>query len=119
MTNKPVYVVIGRDLIIAEDLGEMVRGYAPGADIRIANDRDGTLALLSRPDTLTAAIIDLSGPGDVEDSVRDMILQRGGRLIVLRNEASEGATPEGTTYLSKPFTEQMITAALAGPAPPA
>lgn len=110
---RNIYLVVLKHLVVAEDLGQIVSGFDPQAEVRQARDTAAALAAIRELGTLRLAfLIDDRHAEGWSDLVAG-IIARGGRVVLIpRSDGIEAAPFDGCLILERPFTTEMVLATL-------
>lgn len=107
-TPEPVYLVLERDIIVADDIAASLRVMGPCRIIHVTDPAEiaGHLDSVSR---IHAAFLEMSF-AEVVDSGLDLRLSRNDTGIVLTvgEDDAESARGRGWGMLVRPFTDRMI-----------
>ena len=113
--DRDTYVVMATDYVVLRDLVETVRDFSPGAEI-VASDRlDLVRELVSAVDRIAIAFLE-AGPSRIaRDGVEIAIRARGGRLVLLGDDAEDeceamARAARAWPILRRPFSTRMVKA---------
>ena len=106
------FLLVLDDVVVAGDIGELLRERFAGAEITVERDLDrATVALDRRPFAvvLVAKPLRLLRGTPFEEAVR----RQGTRVVVLNgNESSDQQAETGWTFVTRPYAEDKLIAAL-------
>jgi len=112
-TPRDIYLIAVRNFVVLQDLSDTVREFDPSACLLTAGDCCSALSTLRCHDRITLAFIE-GGPTRIAHLSLDAeIRARGGRLILLGDEAEDawdsagGKAPRWPTLL-RPFSAQAV-----------
>ena len=111
---RPVFLVLEKSELVAEDLVDLIRGQAPAADIRISNSSEELNRIIEAIDSVAVAILNGNIQAPEIQTLADKIQKRGGRVVLHGDEdAPEHLTNGGKiVQIRGPFTSQMIQDAI-------
>lgn len=107
-TGTPaVYLIVLEDVLVAMDLTETIRDFAPGAVVLTCNDATAAESLLLAHSALVLAFVAL-GPTQYGPSglAREVSL-RGGAVVLMGDMAEESPSGEWPV-LSRPFSRETV-----------
>lgn len=104
----PVFLVLERDPLIAEDIMGSLRAIGPCRVVR-ASDASGVDGLLRHEGRISAAFLDVRFAKVVEKQIDARLKAHGARIILTVGEDDQAqALSRGWGMLIRPFTEKMI-----------
>ena len=113
--DRPAFLVVEPDVLIAHDLRETLEGFDPRAVIHVARDAEGARAALEELDRLTAAFLRLPSLEPRSDEIPDAVERLGGRVVILDGDdgaaTATGDRPD-RIYTGRPYGSDAIAAAL-------
>lgn len=110
--SAPVYLVLERNALIAEDIAGSLRAAGPCAIIRVAST--GEIAERLSADTrIEAAFLELNYAQVVETGLADTLMRSGTQIILTAGEDDQDRVHSvGWNMLLRPFTDEMIRHAI-------
>lgn len=111
---QPVFLVLERDTLIAEDIVASLKDMGPCKTVHVSDPE----ALAERLDDhihIAAAFLEMRLEQIVELGLDRRLADTGARVVLTIGEDDESvALARGWSMLIRPFTDEMIRAALAG-----
>lgn len=120
MTDHPCFLVLERNMVIAQDVVEALREHAPRAIVVSADSIVSAIRDISSLNHLTVAFVAAPAGAVQASGLGAAIEARGGQVVLCGTEVpEEGVELNGWRHLPRPFTSEMIQqaareAALAG-----
>ena len=109
----PVFLVLEKDMLIAEDIIATLKAMGPCRTIHVSSP-DEIGAHLSVEARLTAALLEMQYAHVLEAGLDTHLAERGARIILTIGEDDMlHATERGWGMLVRPFTDQTIRDVLA------
>ncbi|MEV8467193.1 hypothetical protein AB0T83_10425 [Fluviibacterium sp. DFM31] len=111
----PVFLVLERDLLVAEDMLGTLRQLGPCRAIHLANPQ-ALLAYLQDGAHISAAFLEMRLCDLMDSPVLQPLRDRGARIVLTVGEDDAAlAEAQGWRMLARPFTDWMIRDILAEP----
>lgn len=108
LTAAPVFLVLERDPLIAEDMVDSLQEILP-CRVLHANDESEIRCMLRGEDMISAAFLNLPFAQVVEMGLDEMLNAHGARIILTVGEDDQAeAVARGWGMLVRPFTQDMI-----------
>ena len=113
--NTPVFLVLERDTLIADDIAGSLKDLGPCETIHISDAAD--LPRHLNTDTRVSAVfLELRAAQVLEMGLDRRLAEHGARIILTVGEDdAQTASARGWSMLVRPFTDQMIRESLLGP----
>jgi hypothetical protein len=113
--NTPVFLVLERDSLIAEDIAGSLKDLGPCETIHI-RDAEDLMRHLNTDIRVSAVFLELRAAQVVEMGLDRRLADHGARIILTVGEDdAPTAMARGWSMLVRPFTDQMIRESLIGP----
>lgn len=110
--QPPTYIVMESNLLIAEDISGALQAFGPCKVIRITDPAELDL-LVAKDIVVKAAILEMHFEQALNMALSDTFVLRGAKIILTVGESDENAVENhGWSMLVRPFTEDMLHAAL-------
>ncbi|MBQ2261415.1 MAG: hypothetical protein II336_08615 [Loktanella sp.] len=110
--TPPIYLVMESNLLIAEDICGALQAYGACQVIRITHP-DELTQMVDSEQPITAAFLEMRYDQVLHMGLTESFLLRGARIVLTVGEGDEVAVQDhGWAMLVRPFTEEMIHAAL-------
>ncbi len=111
---QPVFLVLERDTLIAEDIVASLKDMGPCKTVHVS-DPQALAEHLDDHIPIAAAFLEMRLEQIVELGLDRRLADTGARVILTIGEDDESvALARGWSMLIRPFTDEMIRAALAG-----
>ena len=110
--SPPTYLVLDSNLLIAEDICGALHAFGPCHVIKITEAAELT-DMVETNEPITAAFLEMRYDQALSLGLTDTFLLRGAKIVLTVGEGDEPAVRQhGWAMLVRPFTEDMIHAAL-------
>lgn len=110
--SAPVYLVLERNSLIAEDIAGSLRAAGPCDIIRIKSTEE-MASRLAANDRIEAAFLEMNYAQVVNSGLADMLRTCGTQIILTAGEDDEERVRSlGWNMLVRPFTDEMIRHAI-------
>lgn len=111
-TGSDAYLIVLRELVIAQDIAQTIGDVDPAARIIVTATPTEALAALADVDRLAVAFVSAL-PEQFDDlPLRQAIARRGGRAVLLGHEAETAGPSDKWDVLPQPFSTQTVIAIL-------
>ncbi len=108
LTAAPVFLVLERDPLIAEDIKGALQVILP-CHVLHAGDASEIASMLSRESRISAAFLNMPFAEVVESGLDKILDKHSARIILTDGEDDQArALARGWALLVRPFTEEMI-----------
>jgi hypothetical protein len=109
------YLIVLKDCLVAMDLAESISDFDAGADIVARHSAACAIAALETIKRVAVAFVD-TGPDHLAASgLMGMISARGGRVVLMGDEAETSGEARGYPVLHRPFSQGLVLDHLANP----
>ena len=108
----PVYLVVMKETVVAQDIAGAIADARPGARIVIVASPAEARSALAGVDRLAAAFVSAAPQTFLGSSLAKAIAQRGGQVVLMGDEAEEQGGGPGWSVLHRPFTTKAVLAQL-------
>jgi predicted amino acid dehydrogenase len=98
--------------VIACDLTQIILSFDPGASVTLAQTVEAALAHAGDDVRLTTAILELGPDATRSSGLARMIEDRGGRIILIGNDADMLADRHSWQAIERPFTTESVLSLL-------
>ncbi|WP_306151770.1 hypothetical protein [Roseovarius sp. MMSF_3281] len=110
---NPVFLVLERDILIAEDIVASLKDIGPCQTVHVS-DPQALIEHLSDYTRISAAFLEMRFDQMVELGLDRRLADMGARVVLTIGEDDESlALAHGWSMLVRPFTDEMIRATLA------
>lgn len=107
--RKAIYVVVLGQVVVAQDIAQAISGFDPQATIITTPRReDAVAALAGMEGRLEFAFMNTPPRLLPQDLLADAARARGGRIVLIHDEAETGGEGEGYLVLARPFTTDLV-----------
>lgn len=115
--SRAVYLIVLADCLVAQDLAETVAVHDRDAEVILRQSLSDAIVALAAVAELALAFVG-AGPAEFEASpLAGMIRARGGRVVLIGDDAESAGAAAGYAVLARPFSLSQILAELSRPAP--
>ncbi len=112
LSHTPTYIIVMRDVLIAQDLSLTIGDHDPGARIEVASSLTEAEAIVARLTQIVMAFI-VEAPRKFRHSdLSRAIAERGGRVVLLGDDAEDGGPTPDWDVLYRPFSTDEVLARL-------
>lgn len=112
--DPATYLIVLRHVLVAQDIAMTIAEFDPAARIVTAASGAEAMSLLAGVGRLAMAFVG-AGPGAYRASpLAQAVRERGGRVVLMGDEAEEEGEAEGFAVLARPFGTGNILAHLDG-----
>ncbi len=113
-TRPPAcYLIVLKDYLVALDLAESISDFDAEAEIVARHSAACAIAALEAIERVAVAFVE-TGPDQFAASVLSgMISDRGGRVVLMGDEAESSGQARGYSVLQRPFSQGLVRAHLA------
>ena len=108
------YLIVLRHILVAQDIAMTINEFDPAAQVIAATSSAEAEERLSGIDAITLAFVGQGPDSYASSSLSRAVAQRGGRVILLGEEAEAQGEAHGFAVLARPFTTANILSHLAG-----
>lgn len=113
--RPPVFLVLERDSLIAEDIAGSLKVLGPCETIHV-NDAKDLARHLNTDIRVSAAFLEMRYAEVVETGLDHRLAEHGARIVLtIGEDDAQNAIARGWSMLVRPFTDEMIRDALLGP----
>jgi hypothetical protein len=110
--SAPVYLVLERNSLIAEDIAGSLRAAGPCEIIRIASTEEMSTRLAAH-ENISAAFLEMNYAQVVETGLAETLRTCGTQIVLTAGEDDEERVRSlGWNMLIRPFTDEMIRHAI-------
>lgn len=109
--DLPIYVVMESSFLIADDICGALRALGPCQVIKIA-DTAVLSALVAGDLVITAAVLEMTFAQALRMALADTCILRGAKIVLTVGGCDAAIERHGWSMLERPFTEDMLHAAL-------
>ena len=102
------YLVMIADCVVATDLAQSVTDFSPQAQVIVKSDPGAALEAAALAASITVAFVERAPKSFERSELARMIVQKGGRVILLGAEAEELGPSAGYAVLQRPFSSRMV-----------
>ena len=111
--DKGTYLVVLSQGVVALDIAMTIEEFDPTAPVVAADSCENAVPALDGVDRIAVAFVD-KGPHAFADSVlARKVAERGGRVVLLGDDAEENGAALGFAVLERPFSTDHVTGHLA------
>lgn len=111
--RKAIYVIVLGQVVVAQDIAQVIAGYDPTATIITTPRREDALGALDGMEgRLEMTFINIAPRLLAEDHLAEATRQRGGRIVLIHEEAEREGEREGYFVLARPFTTELVVEVL-------
>lgn len=115
--SRHAFLIVLDDSIVAQDLAETVSEHDPAAGLIPCRTLDEAIAALAHVERIAVAFVE-AGPAEFAASpLAGLIAAKGGRVVLIGDDAEDSARMCGHAVLQRPFSTEMVLALLADPVP--
>lgn len=114
--TRHVYLIVLADYLVTQDLVETVSDHDPDAALIKCRTMDEAVDALEDVERIAVAFVHAAPSEMARSSLPASITSRGGRLVLIGDDAEECSEPGEWTVLQRPFSMAMVQAHLAGTA---
>jgi len=108
--RRDTYLVVMREVLVAQDLCLTICDFDPAARVIIASGLEAAIAELANVPSLAVAFVEERHTPVAASDLAAAIARRGGRVVVLGEQAGAQAPARDWDILQKPFvTEQVLS----------
>ena len=107
------YLIVMREVVIAQDLALTITDSDPGAQVIIAATEAEAVAALGSVQSLVLAFIADRPARFARSGLARAVAQRGGRVVLLGDEAEATGPTKAWDVLEQPFNTDAVLAKLA------
>lgn len=108
----PVYLIVLREVVIAQDLSLTITDHDPEAVVLLATTSAEAEQMLAGVEALVLAFVVADPAVFASSGLARAIAARGGRAVLLGNEAEAHGPGEGWQVLDQPFNTDAVLAHL-------
>ena len=109
------YLVVMREVLIAQDLCLTICEFDPAARVILARDMNDALAKLGETLSLAVAFVEERPAPFARSGLSGAIAQRGGRVVLLGEQAEAHGPTSDWDVLHKPFATNHVLSILSSP----
>lgn len=108
--SVPVFVLLEKDVFIAEDVTDLILDSYPDADIRTAKSGPEALDVIRTLDSIDVAVLNGAGAAPDIFAIIDDLHARGAQVVLIGDGAvSDDVAPSPQTKIIRgPFTSEMM-----------
>lgn len=110
----PTYLIVLRHVLVAQDIAMAVAEHQPSAAVILARDGTEALARLAGVGRLTVAFVGQGPVGYRSSALGRAVAERGGRVVLMGQEAEAAGEASGFAVLARPFTTSDVFQHLEG-----
>ena len=107
------YLVVVSDYIVSQDLAETVADFVPDAKVIVRPTIGDALQALERVERVAVAFVGDRPARFANSPLAAMIHAKGGRVVLLGDEAEVEGPAEGWAVLQRPFSLSLVQTLLA------
>lgn len=109
MGNRSIYVIVLGQVVVAQDIAQAIAGFDPNATVITTPRRDDAVAALAGLDGRLAMVFLNTAPSALaEDTLAVATAARGGRMVLINDEAENQGEADGYFVLQRPFTTEAV-----------
>ncbi len=97
------YLVVLADYLVAQDLAESIVVYDADAEVLVLHSASRAAAALEKVERIAVAFVDAGPELFGASELAQMIQSRGGRVVLLGDEAEAAGGALGWSVLQRPF----------------
>ena len=109
------YLVVLGDYLVAQDLAESIVYYDPAATVIVRHTTAEALVAVDSVARIEVAFVGDAPTRFAASQLAQMIHSKGGRVVLLGDEAEATGEAAGWSVLHRPFSLSLVLACLAGP----
>jgi hypothetical protein len=110
---RRTYLVVSDDYLVAQDLAETILWQDASAQIFVRHAASDAMAVLQGIEALEVAFVGAGPDQFVATGLREMIGQRGGRVVLMGDSAETSGETKGWSVLHRPFSQWQVLSHLA------
>lgn len=114
LSRSSAYLVVIREVIVANDIAQTIAHHEPGAHVIIAATHAQAVTALGPVATLAIAFISERPAQFAQSGLCTAIAARGGRVVLLGEDAEVTGPNADWSVLYQPFTTDAVIAKLTG-----
>jgi hypothetical protein len=107
------YLIVLKDYLVALDLAESISEFDAGAQIVARHSAVCAIAALEAIERVAVAFVDAGLDQFVALGLQRMISDRGGRVVLMGDEAESAGEARGYCVLHRPFSQGLVLSHLA------
>lgn len=116
--DRGAYLIVLEDYLVSQDLAEIVAWYAPAAEVIVRHALPDAVAALQPVARLAVAFVGIGPASFAASPLAAMIASRGGRVVLLGDEAERTGEAAGWAVLQRPFSQSQVATFLTDPDAP-
>jgi hypothetical protein len=113
VTGKGAYLVVLSQGVVALDIAMTIEEFDPAAPVVAALSCDEAVPVLDSIDRIAVAFVDKAPEAYADSVFARKVAERGGRVVLLGQEAEEKGADLGFAVLERPFSTEHVTSHLA------
>jgi predicted amino acid dehydrogenase len=110
--GRHTYLLLMEAGVIACDLTQIILSFDPGASVTLAQTVEAALAHAGDDVRLTTAILELGPDATRSSGLARVIEDRGGRIILIGDDAEATARTHGWPVIERPFSTEAVLSVL-------
>lgn len=110
--GRHTYLLLMEAGLVACDLTQIILAFDPGASVTLAPTVEAALAHAGDDVRLLSAILDLGPDAARSSGLARMIADRGGRVILIGNDAEMLAGSHPWPVIERPFSTESVLSVL-------
>ena len=110
--GKHSYLLLMEAGLVASDLTQIILAFDPGASIALAPTLDAALEHARDTERISSAILELGPDTATSSGLARLIADRGGRIILIGDDAEALAGKSAWPVIERPFTTELVTSVL-------
>jgi hypothetical protein len=111
-TGTHTYLLLMEAGLVACDLTQIILSFDPGASVTLTQTVGAALAHGNDDTTLISAILNLGPDTARSTGLARMIDARGGRIILMGDDAEATAATHGWPVIERPFSTEAVLSVL-------
>ncbi len=111
-TSTHTYLLLMDAGLVACDLTQIILGFDPGASVTLTQTVGAALAHAGDDTRLIVAILDLGPDAARSSGLARMVSDRGGRVILIGDEAEMQAGSHDWPVIERPFSTESVLSVL-------
>jgi hypothetical protein len=112
--DAPVYLVLIREVLIAQDIAETIAEHVAGAQVIVAGTAAQAITALTPIAAVVIAFVSERPATFAQSELNRAIASRGGRVVLLGVDAELAGPSSAWDVLYQPFTSAAVVAQVCG-----
>ncbi|MEH6773367.1 MAG: hypothetical protein V7668_05560 [Cereibacter changlensis] len=108
---SPTCLIALKHFVVAQDIAQIVAEFDPAAQVILVTD-PRSIALTEGVERVWLAFLGIGPSRVAEDPLAQAVLRRGGRLVLISDEAEETGATGDWWVLQRPFTTDAVLSLL-------